>query len=136
MYKNGLFEWVGGFLVDELQEWKDGLDGSELISDYPQGIVGTIFEPHFATGSYTCCAHDSREWVKEYFKEIEEYVYELREYQRVQVTDVWDSVEGFQLDIMYHACMNLVGGASCLNGWCNGNKMVELLDALIEEFKE
>lgn len=134
MDNNKLTRWMKDFLIDEFNELLLNLEDNTPTSDFPAGLVSHIFEGHYADGSYTCNAYKSKQWVIEHFDEISDAIYDLRKFHYVELPDLWDSVEIFQLRLMHELSIIIVGESDTLN--YSYETMNDLLKDLVKELEE
>ena len=58
-----LEKWVLKEMVEHLKD----MEGRTI---YPCDLAFQIFESENCTGSYTCSAYESTQWIKEYFEDL------------------------------------------------------------------
>ena len=121
---NSLEKWV----LKEMMWHLEDLEGQVV---YGCDLAFKIFEDANYTGSYTCNAYKSNQWIKEYWDYIgeivEEYKYELGEYPN----NCWNNPEGFQVQIILFMASNLVAESAYIEE--HWNEEIEFTSDIIEK---
>lgn len=121
---NELEKWV----LQEMVEHLEDLEGQVV---YGCDLAFTLFEGENNTGSYTCNAYESRQWIKEYWDYLGEVV-EDYEFNYGEVpTNPFKSVEEFQMQIILHMASSLVAESTFVE--VNWNEEIELTEETIEQ---
>ena len=128
---NHLQKWVLQEMIKHLQEMIKHLQGREGQSCYGCDLAFKLFENENVTGSYTCNAYESRQWIKEYWdylgEIVEDYEYEYGELP----VNPFDSEEIFQMQIILHMASSLVVESDYVSEkW---NEEIEFTSDIIEK---
>ena len=98
---NNLQKWIIGEMIKHLQE----MEGQVV---YGCDLAFKLFENENVTGSYTCNAYESRQWIKEYWDYLGEVVEDYKcNYGELPVNP-FDNEEIFQMQIILHMASSLV----------------------------
>ena len=121
---NELEKWVMNEMVEHLEE----MEGQVV---YGCDLAFTLFESENNAGSYTCSAHKSREWIKEYWDYLGEVVedYEFN-YGELPVNPLVNE-EAFQLQIIIFLASRLVCESTFIE--VNWNDEIELTEETIKQ---
>ena len=121
---NNLQKWVIGEMVKHLED----LEGQVV---YGCDLAFTLFENENATGSYTCDAFSSNQWIKEYWDELGEVV-EDYEFNYGEVpTNPFKNSEVFQMQIILHMASSLVTESDYIEE--HWDEEIELTSEIIEK---
>ena len=106
---NSLEKWV----MQEMTKHLENLEGQVV---YGCDLAFKLFENENVTGSYTCNAYESRQWIKEYWDYLGEVVedYEFN-YGELPVNP-FDNEEVFQMQIILHMASSLVAKSDYIEG--------------------
>ena len=121
---NELEKWVLNEMVEHLED----LEGQVC---YGCDLAFELFKSENIDGSFTCSAHKSREWIKEYWDYLGEVVedYEFN-YGEVPVNPLVNE-EAFQLQIIIFLSSRLVCESTFVE--VNWNEEIELTEETIEQ---
>ena len=121
---NELEKWV----LQEMVEHLEDLEGQIV---YGCDLAFTLFEGENNTGSYTCNAYESRQWIKEYWDYLGEVVKEYEfNYGEVPISP-FVSEETFQLQIIIFLASSLVTESDYIEE--HWNEEIELTSDIIEK---
>ena len=98
---------------------------------YGCDLAFQLFDSENCTGSYTCNAFESKEWIKEYWdnlsKEVEDYEFNYGELP----VNCFENPEVFQVQIILNMASRLVSNSDFVeDNWSNE---IELEDITIEK---
>ena len=121
---NELEKWV----MQEMMWHLENLEGKVV---YGCDLAFKIFENENVTGSYTCNACKSREWIKEYWDYLGEVVedYEFN-YRELPVNPLVNE-EVFQMEIIRYMASRLADESTFVE--VNWNEEIELTEETIEQ---
>ena len=121
---NELEKWVMNEMVEHLEE----MEGQVV---YGCDLAFTLFEGENNTGSYTCNAYSSSQWIKEYWDYLGEVVedYEFN-YGELPVNPLVNE-EAFQLQIIIFLASRLVCESTFIE--VNWNDEIELTEETIKQ---
>ena len=121
---NELEKWVMNEMVEHLEE----MEGQVV---YGCDLAFTLFESENNTGSYTCNAYSSSQWIKEYWDYLGEVVedYEFN-YGELPVNPLVNE-EAFQLQIIIFLASRLVCESTFIE--VNWNDEIELTEETIKQ---
>ena len=121
---NRLENWVMQEMLWHLQK----MEGQTV---YGCDLAFQLFKSENCTGSYTCNAFESREWIKDNWFDlceiVEEYEYEFGEYP----DNCWINPERFQVQIILYMASSLVGKSDYIEE--HWNEEIELTEDIIEK---
>ena len=121
---NNLQKWIIGEMIEHLQE----MEGQVV---YGCDLAFKLFENENVTGSYTCNAYKSRQWIKEYWDElysvVEDYEFNYGELP----TNPFKNSEVFQMQIILHMASSLVAESTFIE--VNWNEEIELTEETIKQ---
>ena len=120
---NRLENWVMQEMIEHLQE----MEGQVV---YGCDLAFKLFENENVTGSYTCNAYESRQWIKEYWDYLGEIVEDYKFNYGELPANPFDSAETFQVQIILHMASNLVAESDYIEE--HWNEEIELTEDIIK----
>ena len=105
---NSLQKWIIGEMIKHLQEMEgQGCYGCDLAFK--------MFENENVTGSYTCNAYASRQWIKEYWDYLGEVVEDYKFNYGELPVNPFDNEEVFQMQIILYMASILAAESDYIN---------------------
>lgn len=121
---NELEKWVMNEMVEHLEE----MEGQVV---YGCDLSFKLFESENIDGSFTCSAHKSRKWIKEYWDYLGEVIEEYEfSYGEVPINPLVNE-EAFQLQIIIFLASRLVVESTLVE--VNWDEEIELTEETIEQ---
>ena len=111
-------------ILEKLEDWKNM--EIDITNENPNEIAYNLWETENANESITCCAYESKEWIKKHFDDLDEIVENY--YREVgNYLNPFGSPEGFQVIITNEVTSELIW-----NVWEENMNIDELITALKE----
>ena len=124
MAMNSLEKWV----MQEMMWHLEDLKGQVV---YGCGLAFTLFESENNTGSYTCNAYKSRQWIKKYWDELCEVVIDYEFNYGELPTNPFKNSEVFQMQIILHMASSLVAESDYIEE--HWDEEIELTSEIIKK---
>ena len=118
-----LEKWVLNEMIKHLQE----MEGQVV---YGCDLAFKLFENANCTGSYTCNAYESREWIREYWHDLGEVVEDYEDNYGELPVNPFNNEEVFQVQIILHLASNLTNYSDFVE-W-HWNEEIELTKEVIK----
>ena len=120
---NSLQKWV----IEEMMWHLEELEGQVV---YGCDLAFKLFEKENVTGSYTCNAYASREWIREYWHDLGEVVEDYKDNYGELPVNPFKNPEVFQVQIILHMASSLVVESDYIaEHW---NEEIELTEDVIK----
>ena len=121
---NNLQKWIFNEMSKHLQE----MEGQVV---YGCDLAFKLFENENCTGSYTCNAYESRQWIKEYWDYLGEVVEDYKFNYGELPVNPFDNEEVFQVQIILHMASSLVTESDYIEE--HWDEEIELTEDIIEK---
>ena len=118
------------FVIDVL---KDKLDEYEGNSTYGADLAFYLLQQYNVDGSYTYSTYKAKQWVASCFDELGDIVNDMTE-EGIPPCNVFDSPEGFMVQIMLYVAGELLGQCDTVNAFWNEEQ--ELTEEIVTKIKE
>ena len=128
---NNLQKWIIGEMIEHLQE----MEGQVV---YGCDLAFKLFENENVTGSYTCNAYKSRQWIKEYWDELGEVVEDYEFNYGELPTNPFKNSEVFQMQIILHMASSLITESNYISeNWDNNIELTaDVIKTIVSEWTE
>ncbi len=125
------------YIIDILKYKLDSYQGS---SRHTSDLAFLLLEEANINGSFTCSRYEAKEWIKEYFDDIEEFIEDLMEldglmgYQNIITANPFTESEKFQVQIIIEFSINLLSKCKTIDK--NWDKEITLTKSIINKIKK